>query len=100
MVTINETVCPNCGGGLRYYDEAQRIVRTSGGNSKWVNIRRLKCDIYGLLHRELPVYLTPYKHYDCEIINGVVEGYITSDTLGYEDYPCETTMQRWVSTLN
>lgn len=40
----------------------------------------------------------PYKHYDCEIINGVVEGHITTDTLGYEDRPCEVTMERWVRT--
>jgi hypothetical protein len=33
--------------------------------------------------------------YESEIIIGVLEGLITCETLGYEDYPCEATMRRW-----
>ena len=40
-------------------------------------------------------FLHPYKQYDSEIIDGVIEGLIDSDTLGFEDYPCEMTMKRW-----
>ena len=43
----------------------------------------------------LPDYILPYKHYESEIIFGVLEGLIDLDTYGYEDYPCETTMNRW-----
>ena len=31
------------------------------------------------------------------MIRGVLEGLITSDTLGFEDYPCEATMANWRS---
>ena len=44
----------------------------------------------------LPDYILPYKQYDAEIIKGVLEGLITTDTLGYEDYPCDKTMERWI----
>ena len=40
------------------------------------------------------------KEYESEIIIGVIEGLITPETLGYEDYPCEMTMNRWLSEKN
>ncbi|MEQ2698093.1 DUF6431 domain-containing protein, partial [Hungatella hathewayi] len=46
-------------------------------------------------HRELPDYIFPYKQYEAEVIRGVLEGFITCETYGYEDYPCEMTMVRW-----
>mgnify|MGYP006982906734 CR=1 FL=1 len=35
------------------------------------------------------------QQYESEIIAGVIEGLITCETFGYEDYPCEMTMIRW-----
>ena len=49
----------------------------------------------GCIHRNLPDYIYPYKQYEAEIIDGVIEGFITCDTIGFEDYPCEMTMLRW-----
>jgi len=95
MVSINETKCPNCRGKLKYYDSVKRIIRTKGRETSWTNIRRLKCLKCGEIHRELPDDIFPYKQYEAEIIRGVLEGFITPETLGYEDYPCEMTMNRW-----
>lgn len=61
----------------------------------WVKVRRLRCMNCGYLCRELPDYIFPYKQYEAEIIRGVLEGFITPETVGYEDYPCEITMFRW-----
>ena len=47
------------------------------------------------IHRDLSEYVYPFKHYEADIIDGVVEGLIGPDTLGYEDFPCEETMKRW-----
>lgn len=38
----------------------------------------------------------PYKQYEAELISGVLEGLITVETLDFEDYPCESTMKRWL----
>lgn len=95
MVTNNESTCPNCGGNLKYYDKVKRIVRTKRRKTKWVTIRRMKCKVCGGVHREIPDYIFPYKQYEAEIIRGVLDGIITCETLGYEDYPCEMTMIRW-----
>lgn len=100
MVRVKETTCPICGGNLKYYDSVKRIVRSKGRSTKWVYIRRLRCCGCNTLHRELPDYIFPYKQYEAEVIKGVLSGVITSDTLGYEDYPCEMTMFRWRNSQN
>lgn len=97
MISDNELTCPCCGGDLKYYDRVQRIVRTKNRVSTRVKIRRLKCANCGAMHRELPDYILPYKQYEAELVMGVLEGLITCETLGFEDYPCEMTMLRWLS---
>lgn len=98
MVSYGKSTCPNCGGKLKYYDSVPRVVRDKGRVTEWVLIRRMRCESCERLHRELPVYIFPYKQYKAEIIQGVIEGIITCETLGYEDYPCEITMTRWRKT--
>lgn len=95
MVFKNENKCPYCGGYLKSFDRVRRLRRGKSGRKEWIYIYRKKCMDCGSIHRELSGDLLPYKHYDSEIIFGVVEGLITSDTLGYEDYPCEKTMDIW-----
>ena len=87
--------CPECGGELRHYDSVSRIVRTKGGQRSSIKIRRSQCVVCKRIHRELPDSIFPYKQYEKEIIRGVIEGFITTETIGYEDYPCEMTMARW-----
>lgn len=97
MVRSGETVCPKCGGRLRRYGNVWRIVRTKRRDTRWVQIRRLRCEKCHGIHRALPAFIFPYKQYEAEVIIGVLEGFITSTTLGFEDYPCEMTMTRWLA---
>ena len=75
----------------------KRIIRTKARLTEWLDIRRFRCNECNSLHRELPEDLFPYKQYELEIIIGVLEGLITCETLGFEDYPCEMTMTRWLA---
>ena len=100
MIKINEKYCPICKNKLKYYDNVKRTVKTKRGKTKKIVIRRLRCSSCKSLHRELPSSIIPYKEYESEIIIGVIEGLITPETLGYEDYPCEMTMNRWLSEKN
>ena len=95
MVMCNASSCPNCRGVLKYYDSVPRVVRTRGRASEYVKIRRFRCIDCNKLHREIPDGIYPYKQYEAEVIRGVLEGFITSSTYGFEDYPCELTMKRW-----
>lgn len=97
MITENTSLCPKCGGRLRYFDSVKRIIRTKARLTEWLDIRRLRCTDCNSLHRELPEDLLPYKQYESEIIIGVLDGLITCETLGFEDYPCEMTMTRWLA---
>lgn len=97
MINRNEQTCPDCGGDLKYYDRVPRIVRTKMRKTKWVKIRRFHCTVCGRYHRELPGFILPHKQYEKEVILGVLEGLITYETIGFEDYPCEMTMIRWLA---
>ncbi len=95
MISDNESICPKCKGTLKYYDSVKRLVRTKYGRKKNVLLRRLRCTKCHSIHRALPDFIFPYKQYEADIIIGVIEGLITGETLGFEDYPCEMTMFRW-----
>ena len=95
MITPNDTECPKCGGKLQFYDVVKRFVIGKYGQKELVNIARKRCIVCKSTHRELPYNVSPFKHYDKDIIDGVIEGIITSETIGFEDYPCEMTMSRW-----
>lgn len=97
MVGFNNFSCPNCRGNLKYYDSVPRVIRTKGRVTEHVILRRLKCSRCNKLHREIPDYIYPHKQYEAEIIRGVLEGFITPDTFGFEDYPCENTIKNWQS---
>lgn len=89
--------CPLCGAGLEYYDKVKRILKEEDGNTEWITISRFRCTNCRHIHRALPKCVAPYKHYRREIIMDVINGLITADMIGYEDYPCEMTMLRWMA---
>ena len=95
MVGFDISICPNCRGNLKYYDSVPRVRRTRGRTTDNVRIRRFRCLDCRKIHREIPDDICPYKQYESEIIQGVIDGFITSTTYGFEDYPCEMTMRRW-----
>lgn len=87
--------CPCCNGQLVYRDSRTRIRKKEGGGKCRMLIRRLKCKNCGRLHNELPDCLVPYKHYESEPISGVIDQVLPEADLETEDYPCESTVQRW-----
>ena len=87
--------CLKCGDDLKYYDSVRRIVRTKRRESNWIVVPRYQCVGCGCIRRFLPNYIYPYKQYESEIIDGVISGFISCNTIGFEDYPCEMTMNRW-----
>ena len=95
MVKENATECPKCGGKLKHYDTVLRRVLGKSRLEKRVFVERLWCTNCHSYHNAIPALIFPYKHYEAEIIQGVLDGFITPETLGYEDYPCEMTMTRW-----
>lgn len=98
FVKSSETsICPICGHPLKPRDHVCRIMKSVNGEIRWLCIRRLVCtnDSCRSLHRELPDILAPYKHFELDIITGVLDELITPDTQGFEDHPSESTMKQW-----
>lgn len=91
------SICPICGHSLKVRDHVKRIVKSINNEKRWLYIRRLLCTNASChsLHRELPDILAPFKHFESDIIAGVLDELITPNTKGYEDHPSESTMQQW-----
>lgn len=99
MVRIGETRCPFCGGELKHRDYIWRTVYGKRRSVRKIRVEREICIDCKKVMRTLPDEILPYRRYETEIIFGVIEGLITCETLGYEDYPCEMTMIRWTRKI-
>ena len=97
MVTIGCVKCPNCGKKLFFYDSVNRKVKSKYGLHYFITLRRLKCKNCHSVHREIPDCIFPYKRYESFIIEGILEGLIDYNTIGFEDFPCEQTIKRWLA---
>lgn len=87
--------CPKCNySDVRRYDKVSRIIKNRKGVKKTIIVQRYRCQRCKHIFRDLPDNISRFKHYDKDIIDGVKDGLITSETLGFEDYPCEVTMKR------
>ena len=91
-------ICPVCGSPLRLYDRVTRIVRSEYGKIDYINIYRYRCTNIHChkIHRELPCFLIPYKQYKTSVIEGFIDGSLSSSNLEYEDYPTEVTVKKWM----
>ncbi|MCM1579175.1 MAG: DUF6431 domain-containing protein [Ruminococcus sp.] len=97
MITTEHTDCPACGVTLKYYDSVRRTVLTKGRQRYCIALKRFRCPVCRKIHRCIGNDIFPFKHYEAEVIRGVIEGLITPDILGFEDFPHEATMARWMS---
>ena len=90
--SVTTHMCPICQATLRYRDSRPRIRRKEGGLKDQLIIRRFYCKNCHSYHNELPDCLVPYKHYETEVISGVLDGVVQPEDLDSEDYPSCATM--------
>lgn len=94
----SDFLCPICKKGILIYrDHCKRISRHEGGTYEWLRIPRHQCNnpMCKRIHRMLPDFLLPHKHYGEEVIEGVLDEVITPDDQDSNGYPSEITMRRW-----
>lgn len=98
LVESNDVIpfCPCCEGMLSYRDSRLRVLKKEGGEKRYLLIRRFRCEQCHHYHTELPDCLTPYKHYETEVISGVIDGIVTANDADSENYPSAMTMIRWL----
>ena len=92
-------ICPKCRGTLTYRDSRSRIRKHEGGGKDFIIIRRFYCEHCHSYHNELPDCLLPYKHYETEVVSGVLDGVVTENDIDSEDFPSSPTIRRWISWI-
>ena len=67
--------CPLCSGDLVYRDSKPRISKNLLGEIRHFLLRRLRCQNQDCkkLHTELPNIIQPYRHYDSDAIQSVLD---------------------------
>ena len=87
--SLDAPLCPLCGTLCSGYDSRLRHVIDDNGESTVYRLRRVLCPVCKSLHRELPDFMRPRKHYAAAVIDDVLNG-------GGEDCPAENvTIWRW-----
>ena len=88
-------ICPECGKGhLIPYDHCSRISRHADSEDEWFMIPRGRCSHCKRLHRALPDFMIPYKHYDARAISDVLDEVVTPENFA-GSFPTESSMKRW-----
>jgi hypothetical protein len=65
--------CPICDGELCYRDNRLRLLNDAVGFVERYLLRRLRCVVCKKLHLEIPDNIVPYKHYDANAIQSVID---------------------------
>lgn len=88
----SECTCPSCGGHLSVHDHRVRRVILKSGRKVTLLVPRGRCPKCRRLHVELPNFVVPFKHYEAQAIQDVVDG------PGKMSCPAEdSTMRRWIA---
>ena len=87
--------CPFCNGTLVYRDSKLRTAINLYGEARLFSLRRLKCRYCNAHHRELPNTIQPFKHYDSETIQSVIDGSPDAAMCAADD----STIRRWKTTF-
>ena len=95
----NSHLCPVCQGTLRYRDSRPRIRKKEGGVKERLMIRKFRCQNCRTYHNELPDCLVPYKHYEAEVIAGVLDKVVLPDDLDSEDVFCKHFLHKVAKTF-
>ena len=81
---------------MKHRDHVKRHTRLYGGNKVWFEIERFRCESCRRIHRAIPAFLAPFKHYCLGLITSVLSCRVTPRAYEEEhNYPVEITMDRW-----
>jgi len=74
IISLVPCKCPLCSGAVYHRDHKARDAKRLNGEVWHFRLRRLLCDNCDKLHTEIPDIIQPYKHYDSETIQSVLDG--------------------------
>ena len=74
---------------MAFRDTCNRHGLDKDARCQWYVLRRFACGDCNNIHREIPDFLFPYKHYNADVIQTVIEG--NTDGIAAD----ESTMRHW-----
>ncbi|MBQ7534480.1 MAG: hypothetical protein IJT43_02545 [Stomatobaculum sp.] len=82
-------------GLLVFRDYCSRILRHEADGPEWLRIPRHQCSNPGCakVHRMLPDFMVPFKHYQEVTISDAIDGRISADET--DDLPSEHLIRLW-----
>lgn len=95
VLTGDVPPCPICFEELRYRDSRGRKVKDYLGEVRRFKLRRLRCEKCRHLHTEIPDIIQPFKHYDSEAIQAVIDGDKRAESCAADT----STMRRWKADM-
>ena len=97
MNSTNSVRCKKCGGtNLHVRRYVDRKVKGTDGMFQIIKVKQYICEDCKATMRHLPTNLMPYKQYERSIIEGVIDGSLTSELMYGGAYPAEETMKLWI----
>lgn len=60
-----------------------------------IEVRKCVDESCGKCHRLLPDEMVPYKHYEADLIEAVIDGLAGEEDPALADGPCPLTIRRW-----
>ena len=80
---------------LLFHDCCMRSVRHSGGDREWLEIPRHRCNNPRCrrIHRMLPDFMLPHKHYEQPVVRDALDGHLDLDEAG--NAPSAESIKRW-----
>ena len=95
VISDEEVPCPSCGGLLAYRCTRLRGLKNLIGEIRRFLLRRFYCKECKTTHTEIPDIIQPYKHYDTEAIQCVLDCSEAPAGCAADD----STIRRWKKTF-
>ena len=88
-------VCPKCDKTMAYRDTCDRHGLNADAICQWYVLRRFKCVDCNNIHREIPDFLFPYKHYEADVIQAAIDG--NKDGIAADESTIRNWRNQWYS---
>jgi hypothetical protein len=95
VISLATIDCPLCNGFLKHRDRRGRSVKDILGEVSLFSLRRLLCVVCAKLHTEIPNIIQPFKHYDSETIQNVIDNTEKSKDCAADN----STISRWKASF-
>ena len=83
--------CPKCNSTMKFRDTCNRHCKDKESKCTWYVLRRFEC--CDSTHREIPDFLFPFKHYEADVVQSVIDG--NTDGIAADESTIRCWRRQW-----